>query len=92
MTGPAGSYVNSYRYLPFGESLTANESVPNPFQYVGEYGVMQESNGLDFMRARFYAPSEGRFLSPDPIGLAGGQINLYTYVSQDPWILLIHPV
>ncbi|MDD2468988.1 MAG: RHS repeat-associated core domain-containing protein, partial [Desulfobulbus sp.] len=36
---------------------------------------------------RFYDPETGRYLSPDPIGLAGG-MNLYSYVSNDPvnWI------
>jgi RHS repeat-associated protein len=41
--------------------------------------------GLDFyyMRARWYEPKTGRFLSEDPIGLAGG-INLYRYAGNDP--------
>src|SRR5207302_7304119 len=46
--------------------------------------VMAEGNGLDFMRARFYSPTEGSFLSPDPLGLAGGQTNLYAYAAQNP--------
>ncbi len=32
---------------------------------------------------RFYDPSTGRYLTPDPIGLAGG-INPYRYISNDP--------
>ena len=32
---------------------------------------------------RFYDPSTGRYISADPIGLAGG-INLYAYVENDP--------
>jgi hypothetical protein len=35
--------------------------VVNPFEYVGEYGVMNEGNGLEFMRARFHMPAIGRF-------------------------------
>jgi hypothetical protein len=36
---------------------------------------------------RFYDPETGRYISADPIGLAGG-INLYNYVQNDPvnWI------
>jgi uncharacterized protein RhaS with RHS repeats len=44
---------------------------------------MHEANGLSFMRARYYVPSAGRFINPDPIGIAGG-LNLYRYVQNDP--------
>jgi RHS repeat-associated protein len=83
LTGPDGTVLNSYSYLPFGESLRASESVANPFTFVGELGVMREGNGLDFMRNRWYDPAQGRFTRPDPIGLAGGT-NLYEYVHGDP--------
>jgi RHS repeat-associated protein len=83
LSGTGGNYLNSYSYLPFGESLTKTETVANSFEYVGQYGVMNEANGLDFMRARFYTPGEGRFLNPDPIGVDGG-VNLYSYTSNRP--------
>jgi hypothetical protein len=35
-------------------------------------------------RARFYDPQLGRFISEDPIGFGGGDINLYGYVWQSP--------
>ncbi len=84
LSNASGSYENVYRYLPFGGLLTSSESIANPFQYVGLSGVMTVSNGLEFMRARFYAPSEGDFVSPDPLGLAGGQANIYAYTAQNP--------
>lgn len=36
-----------------------------------------------YMRARWYEPKTGRFLSEDPIGLAGG-LNPYVYAADDP--------
>jgi RHS repeat-associated protein len=84
LTSAAGSYVNQYSYLPFGENLTTTESIANPFEYVGQWGVMDEGNGLDFMRARFYNASTGKFLSTDPIGIAAGDTNLYRYTFNNP--------
>ncbi len=81
---PTGTVLNTYAYDPFGISLTQSETVPdNPFQYVGQYGVMHEANGLEFMRARFYSPTLGRFLAEDPLGIGGGDLNLYSYCSND---------
>ncbi|RMH77468.1 MAG: RHS repeat-associated core domain-containing protein, partial [Calditrichaeota bacterium] len=36
------------------------------------------------MRARVYATELARFLEPDPVGFASGQLNLYSYVGGDP--------
>ncbi len=83
LSGPAGTYVASYNYLPFGEVRVANGNVNNPFEFGGQLGIMTAANGLDFMRARFYSPSLGRFLNPDPSGLAGG-MNLYAYTADSP--------
>jgi len=36
-----------------------------------------------YMRARWYEPKSGRFLSEDPLGVAGGS-NIYGYAGSDP--------
>ncbi len=36
------------------------------------------------MRGRYYSPRLQRFLSPDPLGFGGGDVNLYRYVGNDP--------
>ena len=41
------------------------------------------ATGLYYVRARWYDPTLERFVSEDPIGLAGG-INPYAYVENDP--------
>jgi RHS repeat-associated protein len=84
LTATDGSYVNRYSYLPFGEDLTKVEGVANSFEYVGQWGVMDEGNGLDFMRARFYDSSLGRFTAVDPLGVNAGDANFYRYVFNDP--------
>ncbi|WP_208492147.1 putative Ig domain-containing protein [aff. Roholtiella sp. LEGE 12411] len=84
LTGGDGDYLNQYSYLPFGEDLTKVETVANPFEYVGQWGVIREGNGLDFMRARFYDPSTGKFTSPDPFGIGGGDTNFYRYSINNP--------
>lgn len=88
MTDSSGNVVNTYTYDAFGKVLNQQETIPNPFKYVGEFGVMDEGSGLFYMRARYYDPEVGRFINKDPIGFAGGDINLYTYVGGNPvnWV------
>ena len=50
---------------------------------------MAEDNGFYYMRARYYDPSIGRFISEYPAGFEGG-INLYAYVGNNP-VNLIDP-
>ena len=82
LTDPDGDVVNRYAYYPFGTVLK-EETVENPFCYAGRYGVMDEGDGLLYMRARFYDARDGRFLSKDPIGFEGG-FNLFAYVENNP--------
>ncbi len=75
--------VNTYAYTPFG-IVTEQQTLQQPFKYVGQFGVMQEPNGLYYMRARYYDPAVGRFISEDPSGFSGGQVSLYAYVGNNP--------
>ncbi len=51
---------------------------------------MAEPNGFYYMRARYYDPKVGRFISEDPIGFGGGDVNLYAYVQNNP-VMRIDP-
>ena len=84
MTDSDGLVLNSYVYQPFGETSLSRETVCSPFEFVGEYGVMHETNGLDYMRARYYDRQVGRFVSSDPINIYGGDMNLFRYVGNIP--------
>jgi RHS repeat-associated protein len=82
LTDDSGATLNSYVYDPFGESLGKTEAVANPFEFVGEFGVMNEGNGLEFMRARLFDAFTGRFIQEDPLGiLAGSNLHLYAFNS-----------
>jgi RHS repeat-associated protein len=55
-----------------------------PIRFQGQW--FDHESGLHYNRYRYYDPTNARYISPDPIGLAGGT-NLYAYV-QNPvsWI------
>ena len=72
----AGAYVNQYSYDPFGQVTTISAGIANPFTFVGQDGVSSDGNGLIYMRARYYDPSTGQFVSNDPMGLCGGDTNV----------------
>ncbi|MHB1787778.1 MAG: RHS repeat-associated core domain-containing protein [Acidimicrobiales bacterium] len=84
ITGLSGTYVNQYSYLPFGETTVVSASLPNPFTFDGQAGVLQVGPALFAMRMRDYTPATAQFLSNDPLGLAGGQANIREYVGNNP--------
>ncbi len=77
----AGNLVNEYHYSPWGEAEVEREGVSQPYRFTGR--EWDAEVGLYYYRARYYDPQLGRFLSEDPIGLAGG-INPYAYAENDP--------
>jgi RHS repeat-associated protein len=84
LTDNTGTITNAYIYDPYGKVLSSSGTLANSFTYVGAYGVMDEGNGIYYMKNRYYDATTGRFLQKDPIGFAGGQTNLYAYVGGNP--------
>jgi RHS repeat-associated protein len=82
-----GNIVDSYTYDEWGNILSKQESMPQPLKYAGEY--YDDESGLYYLRARYYDPTIGRFISKEPYE---GEItnplslNLYTYVTNNPLI------
>ncbi len=67
---------------PFGETaVNSGSTVVNNFRFQGQY--YDAETGLHYNGQRYYDPKTGRYLTPDPIGLAGG-VNPYVYVGNDP--------
>ena len=79
-----------YEYGPYGGLLRATGPMAQamPFRFSSEY--QDDVTGLVYYGYRYYSPQTRRWLSKDPIGLAGG-LNLYGFVGNDPinnWDLL----
>jgi len=75
--------LDTYRYAPFG-SLLAGGTSDNTRRFTGE---TQDPTGLIYLRARYYDPATGRFLTRDPFpGLAAlpQTQHPYIYVGNNP--------
>lgn len=83
ITDATGLYKNEYSYQPFGELLSKSEAISNPFEFVGQWGVMDDPSGFAYMRQRSYLLSIGRFTEQDSLGHRAG-VNLYTYSLNNP--------
>jgi RHS repeat-associated protein len=77
----AGVSQTEYAYEPFGKTAATGESNTNSFEFTGREN---DGTGLYYYRARYYHPGLQRFISEDPIGYAGGDINLFAYASNSP--------
>lgn len=80
LTSPFGTLSASNSYDSFGNAT--NGSFTTRYQFTGR--EFDNFTGLQYSRARFYDPTLGRFISEDPIGFRGRDINLYGYVRNDP--------
>jgi RHS repeat-associated protein len=77
MTDVEGQIVWQATYKAWGEieSLTVSEIEQN-LRFQGQY--IDDETRLHYNTFRYYDPESGRFITQDPIGLAGGY-NLYQY-------------
>jgi RHS repeat-associated protein len=83
-----------------GSPLTRPLPLPFNIRFPGQYydsetkrwdpalnngaGGYVAGSGLHYNRFRYYSPELGRYISADPIGIAGGDTNVYTYTSSNP--------
>jgi len=86
LSDAVGKLRTAYVYDAWGDSLiTAPHSIgtKNKFQFTGE--PLDPETGLYFLRARYYDPSIGRFLTVDPLrGSMTINSNPYQYAFANP--------
>jgi RHS repeat-associated protein len=82
LTDSTGAAVASFSFDAYGNPAGSTGTQTTPFGFAGEY--TDAETGLQYLRARYYDPQTAQFLTRDPLGLGGGDSNLYGYVGRDP--------
>ena len=85
LTDSTGKVTDEYEYDAFGNSFTKSGTTPNNYLYRGEQ--YDPDLGLYYLRARYYNPQTGRFLSRDPEAgkpVAPSTLHKYLYAGGDP--------
>ena len=81
LVNSSGVVIKTYEYDEYGNVIDYyfEEDDDNPFRYCGEY--YDNESGLIYLRARYYDPTIGRFISEDPIR---DNLNWYVYCGNNP--------
>ena len=85
LSDTAGAITDRYQFDAFGNEVSATGSTVNPYRYRGER--FDADSGLYQLRARYYNPAQGRFLSRDPVaGQPRSPLSRhrYLYANSDP--------
>ena len=80
LTDAAGAVTDSYDYDAFGNKINSTGTTPNNYLYRSEQ--YDPDLGMYYLRARYYNPLTGRFLSVD--SQAGQGQRRYEYAGADP--------
>ncbi|MGH3741699.1 MAG: RHS repeat-associated core domain-containing protein, partial [Micromonosporaceae bacterium] len=80
LTDSTGNQVATYSYDPYGTPSATTGTLLNPLRFAGQY--TDAETGFLYLRARYYDPATGQFLSRDPIESVTGEP--YSYASNDP--------
>jgi RHS repeat-associated protein len=72
--------TDSFIYEAFGKVRSSSGSTSNNFKYVGKLGYYWDSDlALYLLRARYYDPATGRFLSRDPVSLPAERTDFHQF-------------
>lgn len=84
ITDSTGAVEQTYDYDVFGVIRSATGASGNHYTFTGEES---DASGLMYLRARYYDPTMGRFISRDPFPADAQDtqtINRYVYVKNNP--------
>jgi RHS repeat-associated protein len=85
LTDDTQTVTDRWSYRAFGAAMQTEGTDDTAYLFVGRQGYQFDNEtGLYLLGNRYYDPNTGTFLSPDPIGFAGGDPNLYRYVGNNP--------
>jgi RHS repeat-associated protein len=76
----SGTAVATYSYDVYGNPTSCTGSVTTPFGFAGQY--TDSESELQYLRARYYDPQRGQFLSVDP--LVSETQQPYSYANDNP--------
>ena len=93
VTDQNGNLVQLMDYYPYGATRIATSTYPTSEkrQYIDQFSDTQ--TGLNYLNARYYAPSQGQFLTDDPVFLGDPKrqtlrdpqsLNAYSYSEDNP--------
>ncbi len=80
----SGNVTKTYEYDSFGNEVKPEKKDENPYRYCGEY-YDKETEEV-YLRARYYEPSVGRFITRDTYTGESNEplsLHLYTYCEND---------
>lgn len=85
-----GQVVETYEYTAYGETTVKDANgdviewsqIGNPYGFHGRF--YDTETHFYYFRYRYYCPEMKRFISMDPMGFAGGSMNLYETFGCDP--------
>ena len=80
----SGNVTKTYEYDSFGNEVKPEKKDENPYRYCGEY-YDKETEEV-YLRARYYQPSVGRFITRDTYTGESNEplsLHLYTYCEND---------
>lgn len=87
LTDKVGNITDRFQYDIYGKLVTCAGTSKTPFLYVGKDGVMTDSNGLYYMRARYYNTDMNRFVNQDVVvgNIQDSQsLNQFAYATDNP--------